>query len=205
MNIFMCAGTIATFAGVASADLWLNEFHYDNAGGDVDEGVEIAANFDMDLSLLSVYAYNGSSSQLNVYSEWHGVADFNYTTVEGGSLAWFTNLGSIQNGAPDGLAIVYDGTVIQFLSYEGSFTAGSGAAEGLTSMDIGVSESSSAGLGTSLQLSGTGSSYSDFMWSDGGEAVSTWGALSGGQSIAIPAPGALALLGLAGLARRRRK
>ena len=204
INLLLCAGTIAAFTGAAaaSAELWLNELHYDNAGGDVDEGLEIAANFEIDISLLSVYAYNGSNG--TEYSSWSNTI-FNTTTVAGGSLAWFTGQGSLQNGAPDGLAIYYDGALIQFLSYEGSpFTATDGPAAGELSTDLGISESSSSPVGSSLQLTGTGESYSDFTWT-GGETA-TWGSLNPNQTIgAIPAPGALALLGLAGIASRRRR
>lgn len=46
----------------------------------------------------------------------------------------------------------------------GTLTATSGLAAGQTSTDIGVSEGSSTGTGVSLQLTGTGSTYSDFSW-----------------------------------------
>ncbi|NQY38423.1 MAG: endonuclease I, partial [Alteromonadaceae bacterium] len=66
---------------------------------------------------------------------------------------------------PDGFALIDDtGSVVQFLSYEGTFTANGGAASGMTSTDIGVSEPSSTTKGYSLQLSGTGQAYSDFTW-----------------------------------------
>ena len=47
----------------------------------------------------------------------------------------------IQNGSPDGLALVDgDGTVLEFLSYEGAMTrAPAGPPPGMTSTDIGVS------------------------------------------------------------------
>lgn len=204
MNSLLCFGCVAALTNGALGAIWLNEFHYDNAGGDIDEGVEIAANFVMDVSLLEVHAYNGSSSQLNVYNSWD-MTDFGFTEVDGGSLIWFVGAGSIQNGAPDGLAIVYDGAVIQFISYEGSpFTAASGPAAGMTSIDLGISETGSTAVGTSLQLTGTGEQYSDFTWT-GGEAA-TWGSLNAGQVLgAVPAPGVLALLGLAGIASRRRR
>lgn len=71
----------------------------------------------------------------------------------------------IQNGSPDGVALVNAADqVVQFLSYEGSFAATSGPANGITSTDIRVSEAGSEPLGQSLQLSGTGDSYSDFTW-----------------------------------------
>jgi uncharacterized protein len=74
----------------------------------------------------------------------------------------------MQNGAPDGI-VLYDGTsVVQFLSYEGTFTASGGVANGLSSIDIGVVESNSAvTLPTySMQLQGSGSLYADFTWNN---------------------------------------
>jgi predicted extracellular nuclease len=71
----------------------------------------------------------------------------------------------IQNGSPDGMALVDNsGTVVQFLSYEGSFTASAGPATGMTSVDIGVAESSSTQIGESMQLQGSGTLDSDFIW-----------------------------------------
>src|SRR5215204_2826422 len=62
----------------------------------------------------------------------------------------------IQNGSPDGMALVNaSGQVIEFLSYEGVFTATDGPAAGTASTDIGVSESSSP-IGQSLQRTTAG-------------------------------------------------
>ena len=63
---------------------------------------------------------------------------------------------------------------LQFLSYEGSFEATDGPADGMVSDDIGVSESGSTPVGYSLQLTGTGSSYGDFSWA--AAAANTFGA-----------------------------
>lgn len=71
----------------------------------------------------------------------------------------------LQNGSPDGLALIDgSGTVVQFISYEGSFVATSGPANGMISVDIGVSEESSTAVGDSLRLTGTGSQSDDFSW-----------------------------------------
>jgi len=100
-------------------------------------------------------------------------------------VAWFA-VGSngFQNGAPDGLALVVVSTdaVVpgQFLSYEGTITASAGPASGMTSVDIGVSESSSASVGDSLQLGGTGTSYADFTWQE--SSASTHDAVNTGQT-----------------------
>ncbi len=53
-------------------------------------------------------------------------------------------------------------TQVQFLCYEGTFTATSGAASGATCTDIGVAEAGNAPINSSLQLIGTGCTYSDF-------------------------------------------
>jgi hypothetical protein len=55
-------------------------------------------------------------------------------------------------------------SVVQFLSYEGTFAALDGVAVGLTSIDIGVAESGATSVGGSLQLVGVGSVYNDFTW-----------------------------------------
>jgi hypothetical protein len=85
----------------------------------------------------------------------------------------------IQNGPPDGLALV-DNTnkVVQFLSYEGTFTAADGPANGMTSTDIRVSQTGTTS-GDSLQLTGTGRVYEDFTWAD--TAPATPGTVNTGQ------------------------
>jgi hypothetical protein len=69
---------------------------------------------------------------------------------------------------------------IQFLSYEGTFTASGGVADGMVSEDIGVSEPYYTPVGYSLQLSGTGSTYGDFTWQSA--APATFGAVNTGQT-----------------------
>jgi hypothetical protein len=100
-----------------------------------------------------------------------------------------------QNGSPSGMALVdASGHVVQFLSYEGTMTAKGGAADSMTSTDIGVSETSVT-TGYSLQLSGTGSNYGDFTWQNAAQNTGTMpaagsgtGAINTGQSF-LPATG----------------
>ena len=74
-------------------------------------------------------------------------------------------LNGIQNGAPDGIALVRpDATVEQFLGYEGTFTATNGPASRMTTDPVGVSEDGTTPAGWSLQLTGTGLAYGDFTW-----------------------------------------
>jgi len=144
---------------------FINEIHYDNASGDVGEAVEIAGLAGIDLNGMSLVLYNGSSSQLKVYGTiaLSGVI----ANQQGGFGTLSFAVTGIQNGAPDGLALVdSDNVVLQFLSYEGSFTPIDGPAAGMLSNDIGVSENGSGPVGESLQLSGNGVQYSDFIWQE---------------------------------------
>lgn len=64
----------------------------------------------------------------------------------------------LQNGAPDGVALVApDGGVIEFLSYEGVIQAAAdGPALGMSSRDIEVQEDGATEVGHSLQRSSSG-------------------------------------------------
>jgi hypothetical protein len=101
----------------------------------------------------------------------------------------------IQNGAPDGLALVDEqGDLVQFLSYEGSFSAVAGPAAGELSQPIGVSQSSSTPAGAALQATGPGQGAADFVWI--ATSGNTRGSVNTGQEIdaclalpAVPAPG----------------
>ncbi|OZA78731.1 MAG: hypothetical protein B7X64_12345, partial [Halothiobacillus sp. 39-53-45] len=101
------------------------------------------------------------------------------------------NTPNIQNGAPDGLALINaTNQVVQFLSYEGVLTAADGPAVGMTSVDIGVLETTND-AGTSLQLKGTGAVYEDFTWAE--PASDTFGFVNqaqsfGGSSGTTPTP-----------------
>ncbi|GAB5537039.1 MAG: hypothetical protein Rubg2KO_32880 [Rubricoccaceae bacterium] len=140
---------------------WINEVHYDNASSDVNEGVEIAGTAGGDLTGWTVALYNGSNGTQYGTLVLSGTID---NEVANQGALWFARSG-LQNGAPDGLALVDDeGTVVQFLSYEGTMTAANGPAAGMTSENIGVSETSSTPSSHSLQLEGTGSAYTDFAW-----------------------------------------
>jgi len=178
-NTFNACNIGQTFVVVDNTPVFINELHYDNASSDVGEAVEVAGPAGTDLTGWSIVLYNGSATQLKVYKT---------TTLTGtipdicggyGAIAFYIT--SIQNGSPDGLALVdASSNVIQFLSYEGSFTAVDGPAAGMTSDDIGVSEGGSNPVGNSLQLSGTGTVYEDFVWNS--PAPNTFDACNTGQS-----------------------
>lgn len=167
------------FLGISQTP-WINEIHYDNVGGDVNECVEIAGAAGTDLTGYSIVLYNGGNLQVYDTDALSGLIPdegCGYGTV---SLCYPSN--GLQNGAPDGIAIVDGGgVVIQFLSYEGTLTASNGPASGMTSTDIGVNETNTTPTGTSMQLTGSGSTYGAFTWSTG--ATASQGSLNTGQSI----------------------
>lgn len=167
---------VGTASAVSSPDdtVFISELHYDNAGDDVGEAIEIFGPAATDLTGWTVALYNGSNGTL--YDT--DALPTPIPDLGGGSgvvvIDYPTN--GIQNGAPDGIALVDDtGAVRQFLSYEGTLTAIGGPADGLKSTDIGVAESSSTTIGQSLQLSGTGSCYGALQWT--GPSDNTLGAL----------------------------
>ena len=176
-----------SFSGKAQ-NAWINEIHYDdsNSPSDVDERVEVIVEnpSSYNLSLFSVVLYNGASTSLVPYDT-KTLDNFTVGNSTGSfTLYYYTYpTNGIQNGAPDGLALVYDGILItgQFLSYEGTFVAASGPAAGQTSADIGVAETNSTPVGHSLQLSGNGTQYSDFTWQF--PATATPGTLNNNQAV----------------------
>ncbi|MBW8745441.1 MAG: hypothetical protein JF628_14085, partial [Sphingomonas sp.] len=101
----------------------------------------------------------------------------------------------LQNGAPDGFALVDNANhVVQFLSYEGVLTGAAGTiAAGITSTDVGVSENGSGPTNFSLQLTGTGTQYSDFHWA--GDAASTFGSANNGQTFGSAGPATTVSIG----------
>lgn len=146
---------------------WINELHYDNTGGDVGEFVEIvvANSLVSEMAKFTITLYNGSSSQLKPYnSETGNNFTQGFVDLTNGYTFYTWQATGMQNGAPDGLTLEYNGAVLQFLSYEGTFTPVEGLASGMTSSDIGVSEDGTEAIGGSLGLIGTGTSYSDFTW-----------------------------------------
>lgn len=172
-----------------SQNAWINEIHYDNTGTDANEMVEVIIENAGSYALadFSVILYNGSGGGTYLTT---ALNTFTAGTVEGDfSFFYFVYPSNgIQNGAPDGVALVYQGAVVtgQFLSYEGVLTATNGPAAGLISNSIGVQEVGTEALGLSLQLSGAGASYGDYTWQ--GPATATPGQLNNGQSFTGPLP-----------------
>lgn len=125
------------------------EFHYDNAGQDVGEFVGLAGPSGADLSGWAIVGYSGN-----------GGVPFRTVSLDGtiptsGEVA--IPFPGLQNGAPDGLALVSpDGIVTETIGYEGSFVGSQGPAAGVSFVDIGVKETSSTPVGYSLQKTESG-------------------------------------------------
>ena len=175
MLIFGLALSMPTLA----QEVFINEIHYDNTGGDSGEAIEVAGPGGTDLAGWTLLLYNGSATQGTVYS----TIDLSGTLPNqqsGCGVLSFSQAG-IQNGAPDGIALLDPSSaLIQFLSYEGSFTGVGGPADSVVSDDIGVSESSGTPVGSSLQLAGTGANATEFTWQTDGP--NTFGAVNTGQT-----------------------
>ncbi|WP_017326055.1 endonuclease/exonuclease/phosphatase family protein [Synechococcus sp. PCC 7336] len=174
-----------SFGSTAIANVFINEIHYDNTGADVGEAIEVAGTAGTDLSGFSLVLYNGNDGAPYDTIALSGVIPDQQGGF--GTLA-FSNSG-IQNGSPDGIALVdNNNNVLQFLSYEGSFTAVGGPADGLASTDIGVAESGTTPAGFSVQLTGIGLSADDFLFSP--PSADSFGSINEGQTFAEPPPSA---------------
>jgi len=183
-SLFLCA----SFS--ANAEVFINEFHYDDAtsSGDVGEKIEVIATAGENLSTYRIYLYNGTSSTTAApfYDNDLLPAGSNVScgaTVKIAVLTYPTN--GIQNGASDGIALVNgSGTLVKFISYEGAIKASNGPAAGVTSTNLSVSETGSTAAGTSLQLGGTGTGSASFTWR--ASATQTMGACNNNQSFSAP-------------------
>ncbi|AKD05112.1 T9SS type A sorting domain-containing protein [Pontibacter korlensis] len=157
--------------------VFINEIHYDNASTDTGEGVEIAGLAGTDLSGWQLIGYNGNNGASYSTTNLSGIIP----AQQSGFGTVFFPIAGLQNGSPDGIALVdAAGEVVQFLSYEGAFSAVGGPADGMMSTDIEVAQPSDSPVGYSLQLTGAGSAYADFTWAP--SSASTYGAVNTGQT-----------------------
>lgn len=151
---------------VIKPNAWINEIHYDNIGADVNEFVEVVIEkpYLYDLAQISVVLYNGADRKM-----------YNATTLNNFTVGEVDTAFTVYHYMypPEklvndlgGIALVYRDTIlVQFLSYEGTFTAIDGPALGTLSKDIGVAQINYP-VGNSLQLEGLGDVYYYFYWID---------------------------------------
>lgn len=149
-----------------SDDVFINEFHYDNAGADTGEFIEVFVGPDFDglPSDLTIQLYNGNNGL--AYDSPQNLQTFVESLPEGpsGPRLFHKAIPGIQNGSPDGIALIVDGTVREFISYEGAFTAVDGIAAGMVSTSVGVSQVNTTAGQNSIARTGSGAAAADFTW-----------------------------------------
>ncbi|MBB3020168.1 hypothetical protein FHR70_003249 [Microvirga lupini] len=187
------------------ANVWINEFHYDNVGTDSGEFIEIAGLAGTNLTGWKIIAFNGNGNApyasldltgtiSDATGTGHGFFSFTasqFTPVTGSSTVSFQNGGSASTPEPDGFALVdQDGKIVEFISYEGA--AGQVMAViynevAYTSTRIDVIEDGTGAVGGSIQRAGTGRTSSDFnTWTVA--STNTSNSLNAGQTFIAPLP-----------------
>ncbi len=187
-GLLTTASPSSAYVAIPSPTVFISEIHYDNTGADAGEAVEVFGPAGTDLTGWSIVLYNGN-----------GGASYGTTALSGtipdlgggfGVVVVNYPVNGLQNGSPDGLALVSPTGVVQFLSYEGTFAAVGGPADGLTSTDIGVSEAGSEPLGLSLQarlIPGSSTrTYAEHIWR--GPQTATFGAVNPVDDAPPPPP-----------------
>ena len=161
-------------------DIRFSEIHYDNSGTDVGEAIEIEGPVGTSLAGWSILLYDGSPTSgtpLKMYSTTSltGSLTAPIACNTRGVLSVPYPVNGIQNGGtaggqPDGFALVdNNGVLVEFLSYEGSFTAADGAANGVTSRNIVAMEDNPVpGPDKSLHRSADGATWSSAAAADFG-------------------------------------
>ena len=145
----------------------MSEIHYDNFGTDFAEAVEVEGPAGTDVTGWKVVLYNGSGGVQ--YDEFLLDGLIPATQACNGRGVVYTLATGIQNGGPDGLALVdAAGVVVEFLSYEGTFIAADGPAAGRASKDVGIFEDgAAANTGRSMQRNAAGTSWANAPYSFG--------------------------------------
>ncbi len=157
-------GKVGPLFANPTSTVFINEFHYDDAGADANEFVEVAAPAGTNMANYSIVLYNGATGAVYDTDALSGT-----TTNQSGGYGFVSILypvDGVQNGSPDGIALINTSTntLIQFLCYEGTFVGVGGLANGISCTDIGVVEGGTQAEGSSLQLQGTGTTYGNFTW-----------------------------------------
>lgn len=174
--------------GVAPADVFINEFHYDNANTDTGEFIEVVVGpgFTGSLSKVNVLFYNGFDRE--TYGNSHALSTFTEGVVTSSMHRFYSKLiTGIQNGDPDGIALEIGGVVTEFISYGGSFQASGGAANGMISLDIGVKQTTTEMVGkAALGLTDSGAVAADFSWTKFSNVIHSPGQVNSGQILSAP-------------------
>jgi hypothetical protein len=111
--------------GPIGGSIWINEFHYDNDGVDEGEFVELAGTAGVDVTGWSLVLFNGFND--TAYNTVALTGTLTNSDSNFGFLVIDFPTNGIQNGAPDGMALIDStGECIELLSYEGRLSPVSG-------------------------------------------------------------------------------
>ncbi|HPN70964.1 MAG TPA: T9SS type A sorting domain-containing protein [Saprospiraceae bacterium] len=128
---------------------FISEINYDNPGGDNNEYVEVFYPTGIDPLDYVLTRYNGAGGAAYTSPAQTGST---CSPATGGQVCVYTYAKEgLQHGSPDGIALSTGTTLIEFISYEGTFTAVGGIADGILSSNTGVQESNAENPDLSLQ------------------------------------------------------
>src|SRR3546814_2702966 len=130
----LLAGVLLLVCGSAHAAVFVNELHYDNAGGDSGERIEIVATDGESRAGYRVHLYSGGSSPGSANTYGSATVPTGSVSSRGGSVRSApVAYSGLQNGSNDAIALVdADGAVVQVLGYAGRVPAANGPASGQT-------------------------------------------------------------------------
>ena len=187
LSMALCLTTNWSF--FLQPNIFINEIHYFNNSTGQAEFVELAYESGQDVSQVYLQLYIGTDGQ-GATGQMYGERLFVGTDGIPGSVGAFGGLSFVyfdidglrHSAGGDGMALVdgRSGVVIEFISYDGQFVATQGPANGMESVDIGVSELIDGEAGLSLQLGGVGCVGSAFVWQT--VQTATKGELNYGQA-----------------------
>lgn len=170
--------------GPLPADVFINEFSYRGTGEFIE--VVVSPGYTGNLSNISLLFYNGNGGA--TYGGAQQLSSFTAGAVTPSNHQFYSKfISPIQDGDPDGFALVMNGIVTSFISYGGTITATGGLANGMTSKDILVKQLSSDPAGrAALGLTETGGSGADFEWTKFTNITHSPGQPNAGQTFTIP-------------------
>jgi hypothetical protein len=148
-------GTVVAFpAEAALPTLVINEIDYDQPGADNAEFIEILNVGDETVSLngVEIALFNGGTNEIYSTTKLNDVelkSGEYYVVCYGNNTAEYCNqtvASGVQNGAPDGVQLLFNGEVIDAISYEGTLAGvaegtGTSAADSNTEADVSLSRS----------------------------------------------------------------
>lgn len=135
----------------------VSEVHYDNPGTDANERFEIEGDAGASIEGWSLVLYNGNGGALYSTTALTGSIPDNCGNGRGVIVIPFPPEAGIQNGSPDGWALVNaENQVTEFRSYEGAMTAADGPAAGLVATPLEADEGTIPPSHYSVQRAGNG-------------------------------------------------